>query len=149
MWILNFIPNDWLVTLINLAVAFSVLGLAATWLLVNIPVISGYAKTIRLVCVATLLLSVYFKGGLDNELSWQARITELQGKVEAAEAKSQQVNVVMQEKIVTKTKLVRDTQIVLQEKIVEVEKQVNEKCQLDAAVIEILNKAATTPGASQ
>jgi hypothetical protein len=41
---------------------------------------------------------------------------------------------------------VRDTQIVVQEKIREVEKVINEKCEIDPAVIDIHNHAAETPG---
>ena len=143
---LNFIPDSWLITIVNLTMAVSVIGLAATWLLSRLPMIGGYAKIIRLVCVGTLLLSVNFKGSLDTELIWRARVAELEAKIAAAEAKSQQVNTIIQTKIVTRTKVVHDTQIVVQEKIREVEKRVNEKCEIDPAVIEIHNQSAETPG---
>lgn len=149
MWMLNFIPDAWISAAVNLAIIVSVIGLAATWLLSRFPIIGGYAKIIRLVCVGLLLISVYFKGSLENELVWRARVAELEAKIAAAEAKSQKVNTVIKNKIVTKTRVVHDTQIVVQEKIKEVEKVINEKCEIDPAVIEIHNRAAETPGEAQ
>jgi hypothetical protein len=131
------------VLLVSLAV------IAATWLLSRIPFIAAQAKIIRIVAIALLLGAVYFKGSLENEMVWRARVAELEEKIRVAEAKSQKVNTVIKNKIITKTKVVHDTQVVVREKIKEVEKVINEKCELDPAVIEIHNHAAETPGDKQ
>lgn len=146
MWLLNFIPGNWVETITKLVVVGSIGALGATWLLSKFPVIGNYAKMIRLVAGLSLLGSIYFMGRLDNELSWREQIAELEAKVRIAEAKSQQVNTVIQTKVVTRTKIVREKQIVVQEKIREVEKSINERCEIDPAVIEIHNRAAETPG---
>lgn len=146
MWILNFIPDSWLIAVTNIVLLASVATIAATWLLSKVPFISNYAKIIRIVSIILLLAAVYFKGGLENELVWRARVAELEEKVRASEEKSRQTNTVIETKVVTKTKVVRDTQIVIQEKIKEVEKVIDAKCEVDPVVIKLLNEAATMPG---
>ena len=96
--------------------------------------------------IVVLLVSIYFKGSLSNELVWRARVAELEAKIQIAEQKSQKANVIIKNRVITKTKIVREKQIVIQEKIREVEKKINEKCEIDPAVIEIHNQAAGTPG---
>ena len=71
---------------------------------------------------------------------------ELEAKIKIAEEKSQKANVIIKNRVITKTKIVREKQIVVEEKIREVEKKINERCELDPAVIEIHNQAAGTPG---
>jgi hypothetical protein len=146
MWILNFIPDSWLVALVNSALVGSFVVLLACIFLSHIPFIGRLASMAKTAAIIVLLVSIYFKGSLSNELIWRARVAELEAKIKVAEEKSRKVNTVIKNRVVTKTKIVREKQIVIQEKIKEVEKRVNEKCEIDPAVIEIHNHAAETPG---
>jgi hypothetical protein len=146
MWMLNFIPDSWFVAITNLVLLVSASAIAATWLLSKVPFIAGSARVIRIIAVLLLLGAVYFKGSLENELVWRARVAELEEKVKIAEEKSKQTNTVIETKVVTKTKVVRDTQVVIQEKIKEVERVIDAKCEVDPVVIQLLNEAATMPG---
>lgn len=146
MWMLNFIPDAWFIAITNIVLLASVAAIAATWLLSKVPFIAGSAKIVRIIAVLLLLGAVYFKGSLENELVWRARVAELEAKIKIAEEKSRETNTVIETKVVTKTKLVRDTQIVIQEKIKEVERVIDAKCEVDPVVIELLNEAAAMPG---
>ena len=66
-----------------------------------------------------------------------------------SEAKSKEVNTVIQKVYVDKVKIVTDTKIVIQEKIVEKEKIIDAECKVEPEAISILNEAAKTPGASK
>ena len=96
-----------------------------------------------------LVVGVYFRGGYGVEMEWRARVAEVEAKVAAAEAKSKQVNTVIQKVYVDKVKIVTDTKIVIQEKIVEKEKIIDAECKVAPDAITILNEAAKTPGASK
>ena len=146
MWILNFIPDSWLVALVNAALVGSFVVLLACMFLSHIPFIGRFASMAKTAAIVVLLVSIYFKGSLSNELVWRARVAELEAKIQIAEQKSQKANVIIKNRVITKTKIVREKQIVIQEKIREVEKKINEKCEIDPAVIEIHNQAAETPG---
>lgn len=146
MWMLNFIPDSWLVNLVNAALVGSLGTLLASMFLSHVPIIGRIASIAKPASIAVLLASVYFKGSLSNELEWRSRVAELEAKIQIAEQKSAKANVIIKNRVITKTKIVREKQIVIQEKIREVEKQINEKCEIDPAVIEIHNRAAETPG---
>lgn len=146
MWILNFIPDSWLVALVNSALVGSFVVLLACIFLSHIPLIGRFASMAKTAAIVVLLVSIYFKGSLSNELVWRARVAELEAKIAIAEEKSKKANVIIKNRVITKTKIVREKQIVIQEKIKEVEKRINEKCEIDPAVIDIHNRAAETPG---
>jgi hypothetical protein len=52
-------------------------------------------------------LGLYLEGGLAEQAVWQLKVKEMEAKVAKAEAKSQEQNVVIVEKIVEKTKKIR------------------------------------------
>jgi hypothetical protein len=88
---------------------------------------------------------VWFEGANHNNEVWLARVKELEEKLKITEAKSQEVNTVIQEKIVYKTKIVKQIQIKVEERIKEVEKQIDSKCEVDTEALKILNDAAEMP----
>jgi hypothetical protein len=84
-------------------------------------------------------------GGHGIEMAWRERVAELEKKVQQAEAKSAQVNTVIQEKIVYKTKIIKQKEIEYIDRIKEVEKIIDAKCEVDPVAIDILNRAAADP----
>jgi hypothetical protein len=55
-----------------------------------------------------LLLSIWCLGAASNEEKWQERVKELEAKLLAAENKSHEENVKIEEKVVTKTKVIKE-----------------------------------------
>jgi uncharacterized NAD(P)/FAD-binding protein YdhS len=78
-------------------------------------------------------------------MSWRDKVRQLEEKVKAAETKSQEVKIQIQEKIVYKTKVVKERETVYVDRIKEIAKEVDAKCEVDSRVIEELNKASEDP----
>lgn len=144
IWILSFIP-DWVWTLVLI---FGILGTLAAWILKFIPFVSTYRLPIQIASIIALVTGVYFQGVIANEAKWQDKIAELQKKVNEAEVKSKETNVVVQEKIVTKTKIIKekgkdivsyiDREVVKKEEII----KYIEQCPIPKEIIDLHNQAA-------
>ena len=103
MWILSILP-DWV---FHLMLAVGVAGTIAGFVLGMIPVVKTYIIPIRIISLLVLSIALYLEGGLADNLIWKARVAELEVKVAQAEAKSQEQNTIIVEKIVIKTKKIR------------------------------------------
>jgi hypothetical protein len=124
-------------------------GTLSSYFIRFIPPLFPYAGLVKTLGIVLLVVGVYFRGGYGVEMEWRAKVAEVEAKVAAAEAKSKEVNTVIQKVYVDKIKLVTDTKIVIQEKIVEKEKIIDAECKVAPEAITILNEAAKTPGASK
>ena len=150
MFLLHFLPDSFLQTIINV-VLLTGLGLTGIgfFLVGFIPGLRNYKTLIQILGVVLLVAGIYWKGGYGVEMEWRAKVAELQAKIDAAEVKSKETNVVIQEKVITKIKHVKDTQVKIQKQIVEKEKLINGECEVPAEAIAILNKAAERPVAGE
>lgn len=146
MFLLHFLPDSFLQTIINIVLlggaGLTVIGF---FLAGFIPGLRNYKTLVQIIGVILLALGIYWKGGYGVEMEWRARVDELQAKIDAAEAKSKEVNTVIETKVVTKVKHIKDTQVKIQQQIVEKEKIINGECTVPPEAIEILNKAAEKP----
>ena len=149
MFLLSFLPDSFLLWAINLILLVGLVGTLSSYFIRFIPPLFPYAGLIKTIGIVLLVVGVYFRGGYGVEMEWRARVAEVEAKVAAAEAKSKQVNTVIQKVYVDKVKVVTDTKIVIQEKIVEKEKIIDAECKVAPEAITILNEAAKTPGASK
>jgi hypothetical protein len=145
MWLLSFLPSDFLLFIINTILICGAIGTAIGFLGSRLPVVGNYANVIKYVSILLLCIGIYWKGGYSVEQEWRQRVAELEEKVKDAEAKSQQTNVVIETKIRERVKRVVEKREVVVEKIKEVEKVVDAKCELDPSVVDILNEAAKKP----
>jgi len=149
VFLLSFLPDSFLLWAINLILLVGLVGTLSSYFIRFIPPLFPYAGLIKTIGIVLLVVGVYFRGGYGVEMEWRARVAEVEAKVAAAEAKSKQVNTVIQKVYVDKVKIVTDTKIVIQEKIVEKEKIIDAECKVAPDAITILNEAAKTPGASK
>ena len=145
MWLLSFLPDAFLLFIINTILICGIVGIVLGFLGSKLPFIGNYANTIKYVSIALLCVGIYWKGGYSVEQEWRKRVAELEEKVKDAEEKSRQTNVVIETKIRERTKRVVETRERIVEKIKEMEKVIDAKCELDPAVISILNEAAKKP----
>jgi uncharacterized membrane protein len=141
MWILSILP-DWV---FHVMLAAGVAGTIAGFVLGMIPFIKTYIIPIRIISLLILSIALYLEGGIANNLIWQARVKEVEAKLATAEAKSQEVKVQIQEKIVYKTKVVKEKETVYIDRITEIAKEIDAKCEVDPRVVEQLNKASEDP----
>ena len=103
MWILSWLPN-WIFYAIFFA---GLLGLLATYVMKFIPFVYVYRTPIQAVSVVLIALGTYMAGAISNEEAWQARVKEMEAKVEAAAVESAQENVKIVEKVVKKTEYIK------------------------------------------
>jgi hypothetical protein len=92
MWFLSFIP-DWI---LQWAIhGLVILGLVLTFIgsIVRfVPIIQPYALVGRQLGIVLLVIGVFFEGGYATEMSYRARIAEMQVKIKEAEIQSAKAN---------------------------------------------------------
>lgn len=146
MFLLSFIPDALLNWFINLILFAGVVGIVATtafkFVIKYFPQIIPYRTIIQVVSLVLLVLGVYLRGGYGVEMSWRARVAEMEAKVKVAEDKSKQANETIKTVYVDKVKVVKETQVVIQEKIKNVEVKIDSQCKVAPDAITILNEAA-------
>jgi hypothetical protein len=118
--------------------------------------ITQYKLPAELGGVVLLVIGSYLFGGYGTEMSWRARVAELEAKVKIAEEKSQQVNTVIETKVITKVKVIKENVYVNREIIKEVAgKQLDASCSLPRSTVslhdsasrnEVAERAAATDG---
>jgi hypothetical protein len=155
-WMLSLIPDSLFVWIYYI---FTIAGFGlyiGSKLVKWIPMMGQYKLPAELVGVVLLVVGAYLFGGHNVQQAWLARVAELEAKVKVAEEKSQQVNTVIQEKIVTKVKVIKENVYVNREIIKEVAgKQLDASCSLPKSTVslhdsasrnEVAERAAATDG---
>jgi hypothetical protein len=138
--------------MLTLGLGLYVVSKLVKWL----PMMGQYKLPAELVGVVLLVVGAYFYGGYGVQKAWQARVAELEAKVKIAEEKSQQVNKVIETKVVEKIKVVKENVYVNREIIKEVAgKQLDASCSLPKSTVslhdsasrnEVAGRAAATDG---
>lgn len=127
MWILGFVPVwAYYVTLI--------VGVGASF--VN-------SRNSRFIGILLIAGSCWHLGGTSTEATWQARVTEMEAKVAASEAKALEVNQTVVTQVVTKTKVIKETTKSNVEYIIKyVAQDLDNQCTLTSASIMLNNSAS-------
>jgi uncharacterized membrane protein len=147
MWILQWLPN-WIFYVIFFA---GLLGLLATYVMKFIPLVYVYRTPIQAVSVVLIALGTYMAGAISNEEAWQARVKEMEAKVEAAAVESAQENVKIVEKVVKKTEYIKtrgeDIVKFIDKEIVKYDTKFlpGGQCEIPKEFIEAHNRAAEAP----
>jgi len=141
MWILSFLPT-WIFYAITV---IGILGLISSYVLGMIPLITQYKLPLQILSVVVIAFGVFIIGGVENELSWQAKVKELEAQVAVATAKSNETNTKIQYKVVTKIKIVKE-QVEVVKKEIEIQKEfINTDCKVNPTAIDLYNKAVADP----
>lgn len=113
MWMLHLLPTDFLELVVN---ALLIGGAIATFLsffvihriLLRWPGLCAYNLFLQILSITALVAGVYFKGGYETEMLWREKVAEAERKQHEAEARSQEVNTVVETKIVTQTRVIKE-----------------------------------------
>ena len=151
MWMMSFVPDDFLLYVINTILIAGAVGSFLTFFALNrilrwFPAIAPYYLILQIVSAALLVGGIYFKGGYSVEMSWREKVKEAEAKVAVAEEQSKELNIKLEEERKKKQKVKVEYYNTVKTEIKEVEKVINAKCEIDPQVNELLNKAATNPG---
>jgi hypothetical protein len=143
MWILHFIPDSFLIWVVNIT---CILGLVATvggFFLGWVPFVNRYKTPLQILGIILLTVGVYWKGGYSTEAEWRGRVAEAEAKVKVAEAKAKKANSHIQTKIVTKIVKIHDKARVVKERIQQNKEVINRDCKLSDETIGIYNSSIT------
>lgn len=139
MWMLYFLSDDMLAWATHGILIIAIIGTIAGFIL---------NKTVIKIIFSILLLSgIYFEGSYTTEMIWRNRVAEVEARVAIAEAKSQQVNTVIQEKIVEKIKIVKERVVVNHNVIKKHKEVINAECKIPDIAFQIYNTAVNYNGA--
>ena len=142
---MHLLPDSFLIFIINALLVVGLIGMVIGFIGGKIPFVGTYATIIKIVSIVLFCIGLYWKGGYSVEEDWRQRVADMEEKVRIAEEKSKEVNTVIETKYKDRVKKVTETRNVIVEKIKINEKIIDAKCELDPAVISILNEAAKKP----
>jgi hypothetical protein len=151
-WLLQLIPDSIFVWITYLLFATGLILYVASKLVSWIPLMGQYRLPAELVGVVALVIAAYFYGGI----SYREQIAEMKQRVRIAEEKSQQVNTVIETKIIEKVKVVKENVYITREIVRDTAgRQLDAQCSLPRSTVslhdsasgnEIPNRAAAVDG---
>lgn len=132
--ILKFIPQGlwWLLL---------VAGLSGYFLSHLIP-IKTYQLPLKISGLVVVALMIFVQGVLYADHTWQQAAKELQAQVKVAEAKSQTVNEVIRERVVTRTKVVKEQGASIVQYIERKTDKLDQACVIPKEFVSAHNQAA-------
>jgi len=145
MWMMHLLPDSFLILIIHALLVTGLIGMVIGFIGGKLPFVGTYATIIKIVSIVLFCIGLYWKGGYSVEEDWRQRVAEMEEKVRIAEEKSKETNVIIETKYKDRVKKITETRNVIVEKIKINEKIIDAKCELDPAVISILNEAAKKP----
>jgi hypothetical protein len=138
-WLLQLIPDGIFVWLTYLLFATGVILYVASKLVSWIPLMGRYRLPAELAGVLALVIAAYFYGGV----SYREQIAEMKQQVRIAEEKSQQVNTVIETKIIEKVRVVKENVYITREIVKEVAgRQLDAQCSLPQSTISLHDSAS-------
>ena len=147
-WAVSLIPDAMLNWIYWAIIAIGLTGVLAGWVGKFIPFYGNYVKILQPIGIILLVLGVWLRGGYDVEMSWRAKVADVEAKIAIAEQKSQETNTVIEQKVVEKTKVIKgkteyitqylDREVVKKEEII----KYIEQCPVPKEIIDVHNQAA-------
>ena len=138
-WLLQLIPDGIFVWLTYLLFGAGVLLYVASKLVAWIPLIGQYRLPAELMGVLALVIAAYFYGGI----SYREQIAEMKQRVRIAEEKSQQVNTVIETKIIEKVKVVKENVYITREIVRDTAgQQLDAQCSLPRSTVSLHDSAS-------
>jgi hypothetical protein len=149
MWILHFLPDSFLLFIVNTILIIGIISTILTFFVLNrllrlFPVLANYHLLLQVVSVIILATGLYLKGGYSTEMEWRERVKEVEAQLEEAKKESAKVNTVVETKVVTKTKVIKekaDTIVQYVDRVKEIVK-FEETCPIPKEAIDVHNEAA-------
>ena len=104
-----------------------------------------YKFPTEIVGILALCIGCYLLGGYGVEMTWRDKEKELKAQIAAAEEKSQQVNTVIQTKVVERVRLVEKQVEVVRTQIEKDKEAINAECKVSDIAVRDYNQAVADP----
>ncbi len=138
-WLLQLVPDSIFVWITYLLFAAGVVLYVASKLVAWIPLMGQYRLPAELVGVVALVIAAYFYGGI----SYREQIAEMKQRVRIAEQQSQQVNRVIETKIIEKVKVVKENVYITREIVRDTAgRQLDAQCSLPRSTVSLHDSAS-------
>ena len=111
-----------------------------------IPFLMPYKEPVKIFFIVVCLGGTFMCGGDGVTSIWQAQIKEANARIEAAEAKSKETNIVIQKEYVDRIQTVKQIEVQIREKIVKDAAKIDAECKVAPEAIADLNAAAKPKG---
>lgn len=148
MWILSFLPDSLLLYIVNGILIVGAIGSFLSFFLLHkilnkIPALAPYHLLFQIVSAALLVAGLYFKGGYGVEMEWREKVAKVEAELAKAKKQSEEVRVVIQEKVVTKTKVIKEkADTIVQYVDRPVIQEFDKTCPIPKEAIDVHNEAA-------
>jgi hypothetical protein len=138
-WLLQLIPDSIFVWLTYLLFGAGAILYVASKLVAWIPLMGQYRLPAELAGVLALVIAAYFYGGI----SYREQIAEMKQRVRIAEERSQQVNTVIETKIIEKVKVVKENVYITREIVRDTAgRQLDAQCSLPRSTVSLHDSAS-------
>lgn len=141
MFLLHFLPDGFLFWFINLILVLGLVGTLSSYFIRFVPFLFPYATPIKIVGIVMLVIGVWFRGGYDVEMSWRAKVNEMQAKIAAAEAKSKEANVALDKKLNESRSVIKDRVNANYKAIEDNRNSINAECRVNDTAWMLYNRA--------
>jgi len=150
MWMLSFVPDSFLLLVIQGLVVAGAVGTFLTVFILHklirwFPSIAVIHYPLQIVSLAMLVGGVFFYGGYSTEAEWREKVHTLELQIAQMEEMSNDLNKKIEEERKKKQKVRVEYYNTVKTEIKEVEKIINADCKVPPIAIEKLNKAAVNP----
>jgi preprotein translocase subunit SecF len=150
MWLLNFVPEEWIRWAIHGIVALgAIMYLASTFVKMLTsklaPSIAATAMGIRLLGAAMLIAGIYFEGGYGVEMEWRHRVDEMQQRIQQAQEASTAANAALEQAQRDRAQAIAQSTILIQSRIQAQREQINNACRIDPVAIDLYNQSISGP----
>ena len=109
------------------------------------PPLAKYISLLQFLSIFLIVLGVFFEGSYATEMSWRARVEEMEKKVAEAEEKSKKLNTVVDTKVVTKTKVIREKGQLVRQYIDREVTKYDSQCVIPKEFVKAHNDSAEAP----
>ena len=137
-WLIDFLP-EWV---FHVVIFLGIGSLIASAILKRLPTLYTYSFITYLTGLFLIVSGVWFEGALIEKSNWEEKVKELETKAQVAEAKSQQVNTVIETKIVERVKIVKDTKNANKETAKLIARQLDDRCVVPESTVMLINSAS-------
>jgi hypothetical protein len=137
-WLVNFLP-EWI---FHIVIFLGVSSLIASAILKRLPALYAYSFVTYFAGLVLIVSGVWFEGALTEKANWEEKVKELETRAQVAEAKSQQVNTVIETKIVERVKIVKDTKNANKETAKLIARQLDDRCVVPESTVVLINSAS-------
>jgi len=147
MWMLSFIPDSFLLYIVNSILVIGAVGSFLTFFVLHrilrwFPALSPYYLVLQIVSAVLLVAGIYFKGGYSVEMEWREKVRIAEEKARLAEQQAVELNTKLNAEVKKKQKVIVENKIIYQDRIREIAKVIDKECKVAPEAIDIHNAAA-------